>query len=47
MQQVALLLSAAGSADGDGSTFRGDKRTKDTHESKTDPDAKLYRKGNG
>src|SRR5437016_3135676 len=32
---------------GDGSQFRGDKRTNDTHESKTDPDAKLYRKGNG
>ena len=33
--------------EGDGSQFRGDKRTNDTHESKTDPDAKLYRKGNG
>jgi transposase len=33
--------------EGDGSEFRGDKRTNDTHESKTDPDAKLYRKGNG
>ena len=32
---------------GDGSAFRGEKRTNDTHESKTDPDAKLYRKGNG
>lgn len=27
--------------------FRGDKRTNDTHASKTDPDAKLYRKGHG
>ncbi len=27
--------------------FRGDKRKNDTHESKTDPDAKFYRKGNG
>lgn len=27
--------------------FRGDKRSNDTHQSKTDPDAKLYRKGNG
>jgi transposase len=27
--------------------FRGDKRSNDTHESKTDPDAKLYRKGHG
>jgi transposase len=36
-----------GGGEGDGSEFRGDKRTNDTHESKTDPDAKLYRKGNG
>jgi transposase len=27
--------------------FRGDKRNNETHESKTDPDAKLYRKGHG
>lgn len=27
--------------------FRGQKRRNDTHGSKTDPDAKLYRKGNG
>ena len=27
--------------------FRGDKRTNDTHESKTDPEARLYRKGHG
>lgn len=33
--------------EGDGSQFRGERRTNDTHESKTDPDAKLYRKGNG
>lgn len=26
--------------------FHGEKRANDTHESKTDPDAKLYRKGN-
>ena len=26
--------------------FHGEKRTNDTHESTTDPDAKLYRKGN-
>jgi transposase len=32
---------------GDGSEFRGDKRNNHTHASKTDPDAKLYRKGNG
>ena len=27
--------------------FRGQKRRNDTHESKTDPDARPYRKGNG
>lgn len=27
--------------------FRGQKRTNETHESKTDPEARLYRKGNG
>ena len=26
---------------------RGDRRRNDTHESKTDPGAKLYRKGGG
>lgn len=30
---------------GDGTDFRGDKRSNETHESKTDPDARLYRKG--
>jgi len=29
------------------SDFRGTKRSNDTHASKTDPEAKLYRKGNG
>jgi len=27
--------------------FRGEKRSNETHESKTDPEARLYRKGNG
>lgn len=27
--------------------FKGQRRTNDTHESTTDPDARLYRKGNG
>lgn len=35
-----------GSGDGDGTDFRGQRRTNDTHASKTDPDAKLYRKSN-
>jgi transposase len=32
---------------GDGGNFRGQERKNDTHESRTDPDAKLYRKSNG
>jgi len=35
-----------GSDGGDGSNFKGQKRSNDTHESKTDGDARLYRKGN-
>lgn len=31
--------------DGEGGNFKGKKRSNLTHESKTDPDAKLYRKG--
>lgn len=33
-------------SDGDGANFHGQKRKNDTHESTTDPDAKLYRKSN-
>lgn len=36
-----------GSGDGDGGDFKGEKRNNETHESHTDPDARLYRKGNG
>jgi transposase len=36
-----------GGDDDEGGEFRGHKRTNDTHRSKTDPEAKLYRKGNG
>jgi transposase len=36
-----------GKTDGDGKNFHGQTRTNDTHASKTDPDAKLYRKSNG
>jgi len=32
---------------GDPSKFHGDQRRNETHQSKTDPDARLYRKGNG
>ena len=31
---------------GSGSDFRGEKRSNETHQSTTDPDARLYRKGN-
>ena len=43
----ALFTSPGIRREGDGCQFRGEKRTNDTHESKTDPDAKLYRKGKG
>jgi transposase len=33
--------------DGDGSNFHGQSRKNDTHESTTDPEAKLYRKADG
>lgn len=33
--------------DNAGGQFRGERRSNETHESKTDADAKLYRKGNG
>src|SRR4030095_11202920 len=33
--------------DDDPGQFRGERRRNDTHESKTDPDSRLYRKGNG
>ena len=36
-----------GSDQSDGSNFRGQRRRNDTHQSKTDPEAKLYRKGGG
>jgi transposase len=32
-------------SNGDGGNFKGSKRSNDTHQSKTDPDARLYRKG--
>jgi transposase len=36
-----------GSDDGDGTNFHGQKRTNETHESTTDPDARLYKKSYG
>jgi transposase len=35
------------SGDGDGTNFHGEKRSNETHESSTDPDARLYRKSYG
>jgi hypothetical protein len=35
-----------GDTDGDGRDFRGQQRKNDTHASKTDPDARLYRRSN-
>jgi IS5 family transposase len=39
--------SKDGSDDGDGTDFRGQKRSNQTHESTTDPDARLYKKSYG
>jgi hypothetical protein len=39
--------SKDGSDDGDGTDFRGQKRSNKTHESTTDPDARLYKKSYG
>ena len=36
-----------GSDDGDGTNFHGQRRSNDTHESTTDPDARLYKKSYG
>ena len=33
-------------SNGDGGNFKGEKRSNDSRQSKTDPDARLYRKGN-
>lgn len=37
---------ADGDSDGGGGNFKGEKRSNETHQSKTDADARLYRKGN-
>ena len=39
--------SKDGSGDGDGGDFHGQKRSNQTHESSTDPDARLYKKSYG
>jgi transposase len=40
------FVRKGGDDDGDGTDFRGQKRSNETHKSTTDPDARLYRKGN-
>jgi transposase len=40
-------MSGSDERESDGSDFRGEKRSNATHESKTDPDARLFRKGKG
>ena len=44
--QKSFQKKDGGEGDG-GAQFHGEKRTNDTHESKTDRDARLYRKGKG
>jgi transposase len=43
--QKSFRPKDGGGGSGDGSDFRGQKRRNDTHESKTDPDSRLFRKG--
>jgi transposase len=45
--QKSFQRKDGGGPDGDGGNFRGQERKNDTHASKTDPDARLYRKSNG
>jgi hypothetical protein len=40
-------IKARAPAGTNGNRFRGEKRSNETHESSTDPDAPLYRKSNG
>ena len=41
----SFVRKDGGDKDDDGANFRGRKRSNQTHESRTDPDARLYRKG--
>jgi transposase len=45
--QKSFQRKDGGGPEGDGGNFRGEARTNDTHASKTDPDARLYRKSKG
>jgi transposase/rhodanese-related sulfurtransferase len=41
----SFVRKDGGDAAGSGGSFKGQQRSNETHESKTDPDARLYRKG--
>ena len=41
----SFVRKDGGDKDDDGANFKGRKRSNQTHESRTDPDARLYRKG--
>jgi len=41
----SFVRKDGGDDDANASAFRGQKRSNDTHESKSDPDSRLYRKG--
>ena len=43
--QKSFRKKGGGGGSGDGSDFRGEKRSNDTHGSTTDPDSRMYRKG--
>lgn len=45
--QKSFRPKEGGDDDGDGGDFRGQRRSNDTHASRTDPDARLARKGKG
>ena len=45
--QASFVRKDGKDDDGDGSNFRGQKRSNETHASTTDPDARLYKKSQG
>jgi transposase len=45
--QKSFRRKDGGDDDSDGGNFHGEKRTNQTHESTTDPEARLYKKGKG
>jgi len=45
--QASFVRKDGSDDEGDGSNFRGKERSNDTHASRTDPDARLYKKSQG